>query len=218
MKKYIISILMCIVPVLGTSAQNFIDSLIQVYDHASIEEKRIMDITMTKLENEWKRTQVKEICGIPFGEKKEVALEVLKRKFGKPHFVTEDGIWYQFITYGGINFESVLFYFQSDGKRTYMNSCSFFSRKETNIDKLIVDFNLLVEKLKKYDLSKSKINDYALSGAISPLWDGHFRSMKVEFMPAIILDINKNEENKYVIRLMYGQQQICPFNYVNEEF
>ena len=52
MKKYIISILMCIVPVLGTSAQNFIDSLIQVYDHASIEEKRIMDITMTKLENE----------------------------------------------------------------------------------------------------------------------------------------------------------------------
>ena len=99
-----------------------------------------------------------------------------------------------------------------------MNSCSFFSRKETNIDKLIVDFNLLVEKLKKYDLSKSEVNDYSLSGAISPLWDGHFRSMKVEFMPAIILDINKNEENKYIIRLMYGQQQICPFNYVNEEF
>ena len=49
---------MCIVPVLGTSAQNFIDSLIQVYDHASIEEKRIMDITMTKLENEWKRTGI----------------------------------------------------------------------------------------------------------------------------------------------------------------
>ena len=42
--------------------------------------------------------------------------------------------------------------------------------------------------------------------------------MKVGFMPAIILDINKNEENKYVIRLMYGQRQICPFNYVNEEF
>ena len=88
---------MCIVPVLGTSAQNFIDSLIQVYDHASIEEKRIMDIAMTKSENAWKKTQVKEICGIPFGEKKEVALELLKRKFGKPHFVTEDCIWYQFI-------------------------------------------------------------------------------------------------------------------------
>ena len=56
MKKYIISILMCIVPVLGTSAQNFIDSLIQVYDHASIEEKRIMDIAMTKSENAWKKT------------------------------------------------------------------------------------------------------------------------------------------------------------------
>lgn len=69
---------MCIVPVLGTSAQNFIDSLIQVYDHASIEEKRIMDITMTKLENEWKRTQVKEICGIPFGEKKRWLWKFLK--------------------------------------------------------------------------------------------------------------------------------------------
>ena len=57
-----------------------------------------------------------------------------------------------------------------------------------------------------------------MSGAISPLWDGHFRSMKVEFMSAIILDINKDEENKYFIRLMYGQPQICPFNYVNEEF
>ena len=42
--------------------------------------------------------------------------------------------------------------------------------------------------------------------------------MKVEFMSAIILDINKDEENKYFIRLMYGQPQICPFNYVNEEF
>ena len=69
-------------PIFGVSAQNFIDSLMQVYDHAAPEEKQRMDLVMTEMENQWKRTQVKEICGITFGERKEVALDILKRKFG----------------------------------------------------------------------------------------------------------------------------------------
>jgi len=217
-KKYLITILMLAAPIFGVSAQNFIDSLMQVYDHAAPEEKQRMDLVMTEMENQWKRTQVKEICGITFGERKEVALDILKRKFGEPRFVTNDCIWYQYITYGGIRFETALFNFQSDGKRTYMNSCSFFSDKESNIEKLVVDFKNLVEKLGKYDLKKTDGQDYMFSGAVSPLWDGHFRSMKFGFMPAIILDINKNEEDKYFIRLMYGHPQVCPFNYVVEDF
>lgn len=218
MKKYIITIIALALFCLNISAQNFIDSLAQVYNNATPEEQQRINRVMTDMENMWKKAQVKEICGIPFGEKQEVALNVLKNKFGEPYFVTKDAIWYKHITYGGIRFENILFSFQSDGKRTYMNSCDFFSNKETNLEKLIVDFKNLLEKLKKYNLRKSDGEEYAWSGAVSPLWDGNFQSMKLDFMPAILLDISQDEENKYFIRLMYGQNQICPFNYVNEEF
>lgn len=168
-------------------------------------------------ELELRGKQVKEICGVAFGEKQEVALDILKHKYGEPYIITHNNIVYHGIGYGGVSFENILFGFQYDGKRSYMNSCSFLGTEE-DISYVTVDFNNLLKKLKKkYDLGAS-VKDYFWIGGISPLWDGHIESLSGHYYPAIVLDIKKNENGKSFVRLMYGQEQLCPFEYVSEDF
>ena len=168
-----------------------------------------------------KSKQVKEICGVKFGERIETAVQILKRKFGEPRFVTHDCIWYKNLTYGGVSFENVLFNFQSDGKRTYMNSCDFFGMRNA-LEYVKVDFEILLKKIKKYDIDdKTAVKNNSWAGGISPLWDGNLKTItKSNYFDAVYLDIKEDDKDKgqYFIRLMYGHPQICPFIYIDEEF
>lgn len=105
-------------------------------------------------------------------------------------------------------------WFQSDGKRTYMNQCAFIGKKENNKEKLTHDFAKLSDSLKQYGLQKAG-EDY-LTGGVSPLWDGNWRHWKEDFAPAIGLAIFK-ENGKYNISLIYGHP-LRPFNYVEDKF
>lgn len=161
--------------------------------------------------------QVREICSVQFGEKQEVALECLKKKFGIPHLVTHDAIWFKNVSYGGILFEDVIFRFQTNAKRTYMNSCIFYGKKN-KMEYVSLDFNLLLNKLKKYDLGASTENMF-WTGGISPLWDGKSDIFGTPmYVPAIMLDIKKVDNGLCFLRLIYGQEQLCPFEYVKEDF
>ena len=214
MKKYIVIIMMLIAPVLGVSAQTLYGALdvalVKTYNESSPEEKEKTKDFIEEVKNRWKKEQVKEICGVRFGEKQEIALELLKGKFGDPYFIIKDHIMYKGITYGNIRFEVVSFQFQSDGIRTYMNGCVFISREENNTESLLDDFNKLSEKLKKYDLVK--LDEDLLYGGVSPLWDGDVNHIDMKYTPAIILSIVKNEKGKYRLSLIYGHPDYCPYN------
>ena len=81
-----------------------------------------------------------------------------------------------------------------------------------------LDFNLLLNKLKKYDLGASTENMF-WTGGISPLWDGKSDIFGTPmYVPAIMLDIKKVDNGLCFLRLIYGQEQLCPFEYVKEDF
>ena len=214
MKKYLVFIMLLMAPFIGASAQSLIvDSVLKVYRGATPKKKKVLETVMVKMTNTWKKEQVKEICGVQFGEEKEVALDILRRKFGEPRFVTNDYISYDNITYGGIQFGSALFGFQSDGKRSYMNWCNFMGQQHA-FENAVYEFDELAEKLKKYDLQEFNIlGKKDMYGGVSPLWDGRFRSMKTAFQPALSLTLVNLKDYWYAIVLNYG-----PFNYVNDEF
>ena len=160
--------------------------------------------------NEWERQTVREICGIPFGSSYEKAHEILENKYGSPSvFSDKTKICYENKSYAGIFFDDIIFLFQSDGYKSYLNGCAFIleasSLKEAK-EKCETLYNKLRYKYDMMDGVDDNGNKYYIGGH-SPLpYGGYGFSIEV-------IKYNNRASVPYAARLMYGR-----YNYVREEF
>lgn len=159
---------------------------------------------------EWERQTVKEICGIPFGSSYEKAEEVLENKYGKKSFLSDKTkIYYRNESYAGIMFDIIIFLFQSDGYKSFMNGCVFIL-EANSLRQAKEKQEMLYKTLRyKYEM-KEGVDDNGNKfyyGGHSPVsFDGFgftIEIIKYENRPSI----------PYAARLMYGR-----YNYVKEEF
>lgn len=155
---------------------------------------------------------IREICGIPFGTDYKKVKDILYNKYGYPDYNPDKMhvVYYNKI-YGGIEFNSIHFMFQSDGYKSYMN-CVVFIIEVDNLREARKIQNRLKEKLEeKYILfSEDDENGNKIwSGGLSPVDE-----MKSGFVIRIMkYDKSLNTKHSYFVRLNYG-----PYNYVKEEF
>lgn len=156
------------------------------------------------------RQTVREICGIPFGSSYEKTAEVLENKYGTSSFLSDKTkIIYNDKSYAGIYFNSIIFLFQSDGFKSYLNGCVFILRATSLSDAQNKQEHLYNKLSWKYDM-KDGVDDVGIKyyyGGYSPVtfWDVGF-----------VIDIIKYDnypKTPYAARLRYGR-----YNYVKEEF
>lgn len=174
---------------------------------------------------EYRTEQVKSIFGVDFGSSREKTLSILRNKFGKNEVADYDSdqiFYFSNVNYGGINYDTTHFYFQSDGVRTYFNKCILVKdAKDKSEAEIILDnfYNLLNPKYNFYKVDSSNgFNCYA--GGTSPLWNVGSDSDNIENSGAIYIDVIEYDDdvvsyfgNKYAVRIMYG-----PYYYVKETF
>ena len=160
-------------------------------------------------DKEWERQIVKEICGIPFGSSYEKTKEVLENKYGTSSiFSDKTKIIYENQTYAGITFDDILFLFQSDGYKSYLNGCVFViktnSLKDAK-DKRDYLYRILSWKYEMKEGTDDNGNKFYYGGHSPVPLDGW----------GFTIEILKygNSVNSYAARLMYGR-----YNYVKEEF
>ena len=173
-------------------------------------EKDIRRQISEEFEREWERQTIKEICGIPFGSSYEKAEEVLENKYGEKYFLSDKTtIYYKNENYAGIMFDYILFLFQSDGYKSYMNGCIFIL-DAASLRQAKEKQEMLYKKLRnKYDMNEGKDDNgnKFYYGGHSPIpLDGcgfTIEIIKYENRPSV----------PYAARLMYGR-----YNYVKEEF
>ena len=173
-------------------------------------EKAIRKQIADEFEREYERQTTKEICGIPFGSSYEKAEEVLENKYGDKSYLSDKTkIYYNNKNYAGIMFDNIIFLFQSDGYKSYMNGCVFIL-EATSLRQAKEKQELLYKKLRyKYDMKEDDDdngNKYYYGGHSPVPFDGFGFS----------IDIIKYENRPnlpYAARLMYGR-----YNYVKEEF
>lgn len=159
---------------------------------------------------ELERQTVKEICGIPFGSSYEKAEEVLENKYGKKSYLSDKTkIYYRGEHYAGILFDKIIFMFQSDGYRSYMNGCAFIL-EATSLSQAKEKQEMLYKTLRyKYDMEEGEDdngNKYYYGGYSPVPLDGFGFSIE-------IIKYNNRPNIPYAARLMYGR-----YNYVKEEF
>ena len=82
-------------------------------------------VTISNFYKELEAQKVTEICGVKFGTSYEDAKRILENKYGKAYKHSKQDIAFKYKNYAGISFDTILFFFQSDGYRTYMNKCVF---------------------------------------------------------------------------------------------
>ena len=170
----------------------------------------IRNVILEENQRERDRQTIKEICGIPFGSSYEKAKEVLMNKYGTPSiFSDKTKISYENMSYAGISFDNIIFLFQSDGYKSYLNGCVFIL-EATSLTKAKEKRELLYEKLRwKYDM-KEGIDDDGIKyyyGGYSPVpFDGFGFAID-------IIKYNNRPSIPCAARLMYGR-----YNYVKEEF
>lgn len=159
---------------------------------------------------ERERQTVREICGIPFGSSYEKTAEVLENKYGTSSFLSDrNTIIYDNKNYAGIYFDKILFLFQSDGYKSYLNGCVFILEASSLSDAKDKRERLYKELSWKYDMRDGVDNNgnKYYYGGNSP----------VSFLDfGFSIDIVKYENRSsipYAARLMYGR-----YNYVKEEF
>ncbi|MBR2777343.1 MAG: hypothetical protein IKD75_09620 [Prevotella sp.] len=159
---------------------------------------------------EWERQTVKEICGIPFGSSYENTKEVLENKYGSPSiFSDKTKIYYENKSYAGIFFDDIIFLFQSDGYKSYLNGCVFIL-EASSLKDAKEKCDILYRKLRiKYDMEDGiddNGNKYYIGGHSPVPFDGFGFSIE-------ILKYDNKARVPYAARLMYGR-----YNYIREEF
>lgn len=192
----------------GDVELDFDDAGFRAY-YTDYTEKAVWKAIDDERKQEWERQTVKEICGIPFGSSYEKTKEVLENKYGTSSiFSDKTKIIYENQTYAGITFDDILFLFQSDGYKSYLNGCVFIL-KANSLKEAKDKRDVLYRKLSwKYDIKESIDDDgnkYYYGGHSPVPLDGL----------GFIIEILKydNSVNSYAARLMYGR-----YNYVKEEF
>ena len=172
-------------------------------------------VTISKFFKELQAQRVTEICGVKFGTSYEDAKRILENKYGEAEYDykhSKESLTFANKTYAGISFDTILFLFQSDGYRTYMNGCVFAIDSNTAEDakeKRELLYNRLSGKYYMDDsIDKNGFKYYI--GGFSPINEND---------AAFSIDIVKYDAdvakkyNPYAARLMYGR-----YNYVKEEF
>lgn len=173
-------------------------------------EKEVRKQIFEEINSEWERQTIKEICGIPFGSSYEKAEEVLKNKYGEKSYLSDKTkIYYRNENYAGILFDNIIFLFQSDGYKSYMNGCVFIL-EANSLRQAREKLEILYKKLRnKYDMKEGEDdngNKYYYGGHSPVPFDG------IGFVIEIIKYDNR-PSIPYAARLMYGR-----YNYVKEEF
>lgn len=163
-----------------------------------------------EFDREWERQTIREICGIPFGSSYEKAEEVLENKYGEKSFLSDKTkIYYMNENYAGIMFDRIIFLFQSDGYKSYMNGCVFII-EATSLRQAKEKQEMLYRTLRyKYDMKEGEDdngNKYYYGGHSPAPFDGFGFSIE-------IIKYENTSSIPYAARLMYGR-----YNYVKEEF
>lgn len=205
------------------------EDIVRYYPLASPEEKVVIDSLFSDLVEKQKAVQVTSICGVPFGSSRLEAGRVLRNKFGEPYFLSDDShIVYNNVKYGGMDFDSIHFLFQSDGYNSYFNTCIFIkgAKNKSKANEIMESYKRLLSK--KYeplseDTDALGFKNYG--GGISPLWNGNWYDFMTKlsdgiYLTAVHTDVIEYDENlvrdfgnKYGVRIIYG-----PYQYVEEEF
>lgn len=172
-------------------------------------------VTISNFYKELEAQKVTEICGVKFGTSYEDAKRILENKYGEAEYDynhSKQTIKFKYKNYAGISFDTILFFFQSDGYRTYMNGCAFAIHANTAEDakeKRERLYNRLSDKYYMDDGIDKRGFKYYIGG-ISPINENN---------AAFIIDIVKFDADvakkytPYAARLKYGS-----YNYVKEEF
>lgn len=173
-------------------------------------EKNVRKQISEEFQAEWDRQTIKEICGIPFGSSYEKAEQVLENKYGTSSFLSDKTkIYYQNKTYAGILFDDIIFLFQSDGYKSYLNGCVFIL-EATSLSQAKEKRDMLYRKLQlKYDMKEGvddNSNKFYIGGHSPIPFDGFGFSIE-------IIKYENRPRIPYAARLMYGR-----YNYVKEEF
>lgn len=217
MKKILLALAIAIfTPNMGKSQQTF---SAEESDTASFSQERI-----EKLLAYFRKDQVFSIANVDFGTSRKEAERKLKRKFGNPSFLSSNNkLLFDNVKYGGFDFKSVFFLFQSDENNSFLNCCIFIREAKDYAQALNIEKEYADILSRKYIKVVSEVDDngnpYHYCG-FSPLWDGTLQG-SFEAGVAIHTNIMKYNEDlvkeikcsPYAVRLIYG-----PFNYVKEEF
>lgn len=185
------------------------------------EQKELFDrALLEKFQND----QVTSIANVKFGESREKAERILRRRFGNPSiYSTSDVLRFTDIKYAGIRFNSVYFMFQSDGEDTFFNGCAFIYEVDDFQSALVKEQEFADMLSKKYlavikDIDEEG-NPCHLCG-VSPLWDGTVQGVLSAGCAVHTSIIKYSEEivktghsKPYCVRLMYGT-----YDYVKDEF
>ena len=160
--------------------------------------------------------KVTEICNVPFGSSYESTKEALENKFGDYSYIlsTKDKLVFERKRYGGIFFDRIYFFFQSDGRKTFFNGAFFILECKTKYE-AIDRKNELHELLRKRYINLLNLDnedDYQSVGGLALIPTDKNAGF------GFAIDILKyNEGNSigkpYCVRIMYG-----PYDFVNEEF
>ena len=231
MKFFFTTMLVVVMSIMTYAQDNGVmgfQEIVRKYKMATPEMKLLMDSLYSKMQDDYRAMQVKSVCGVAFGTNRENAFSFLKNKYGNPsNLSTNNMIVFDNIKYGGIDFDSVIFMFQSDGKNSYLNTCIFVKRAKTKTKaEQIMDLYFTSLSKKYYLSSTSDKNGFrCYGGGVSPLWDGHWSTLFEgkeggNFLTAVYTDVIEYDKEianingyLYGVRIIYG-----PYEYVVEEF
>ena len=218
MKKILLALAIAIfTPNMGKSQQTF---SAEENDTASLSQEEIEE----KILAYYRKDQVLSIANVDFGTSYKEAERKLKRKFGEPSFLSsKNKLLFDNVKYGGLDFNSVFFIFQSDGNNSFLNGCVFLKDAKDYAQALEIEQEYADILSSKYTKVFSEVDEKGNPfhfGGFSPSWDGTIQG-GIEAGVAIHTNIMKYDEDlvkeinhsPYAVRLIYG-----PFNYVKEEF
>lgn len=234
MRKLLISLMLFACFCVSAQTYNTLEIDQELYKNSLDSIRQQLDNKYHFFELESQKIQVQNLGNLNFGMTKEEAFPLLRNKYGEP-LDSEDPniVIYKDKTYAGEDFNLVGFQFQSDGINSYLNKCMFaklINDKNSGEKELKRLLKILDKRYKMFSIKDTyKINPKyekdlnildAYTGGISPLWNGHWASLRNELMCAVFLTIEKIEEDniyypefKYIIKIEYGS-----YDYVKESF
>ena len=162
---------------------------------------------------------VTDICGLPFGSSYETARNILDRKYGRPTYSTQNNIMYKSITYGGVRFDDVVFFFQHDGNNSYLNQIIFVQNARSWKDAVQIKDGFRERLSRRYSFIYP-IDEELTVGGLPPAQfikmgkvDNPRTTAEMGFGFEIKIISQNEPEYPYFVRIMYG-----PYEYVNENF
>ena len=168
------------------------------------------------------KNTVTEIAGIPFGCSYDAAATALFKKFGKASYSDQSAIMYKHIFYGGENFSTVAFRFQSDVKNNFFCG-ALFAIDVRNMDEALKVKERFHHRLAERYPSTSYIDEKLSAGGLPPIpyrRTVSFNNMQEgnnisDFGFGFEISVIPQDEYDYpfFVRIKYG-----PYEYVKEDF